>query len=247
MAAGGAVAVQANRIWLVSGATVTLNFLKKKSMPRTEPATAACKNLAVKSLPWTGRFWKQIPKRGSVVLSAPYRREPDGLALDVQGTILNVAPVSTEYLSLVISSVRKSTAFAGKMHGCSSGMCWDCRSVFRPGTRENAYLHQVMWLYQCQVMSWRSCQVIGRYPRQDLWRESGIRSCCVDIFFSYANVSVSACVTVSCHVMQPYRQVVTLSVSGLSGFVAVSTSGYLTVSGVRSCVDFCVRLCEGIC
>jgi hypothetical protein len=53
------------------------------------------------------------------------------------------------------------------------------------------------------------------------------------------NVSVSGCVTVSCHVMQPYTQVVTLSVSRLSGFVAVSTSGYLTVSGVRSCVDFC--------
>jgi hypothetical protein len=44
------VAEQANRIWLVSGATVILNFLKK-SMLRMGPATAACKNLAVKSLP----------------------------------------------------------------------------------------------------------------------------------------------------------------------------------------------------
>ncbi len=50
LAAGGAVAVQANRIWLVSGATVILNFLKK-SLPRMGPATAACKKLAVKSLP----------------------------------------------------------------------------------------------------------------------------------------------------------------------------------------------------
>jgi hypothetical protein len=46
----GAVAIQANSTWLVSGATVIQNFLKK-SMPRKEPATAACKNLAVKSLP----------------------------------------------------------------------------------------------------------------------------------------------------------------------------------------------------
>jgi hypothetical protein len=43
-------AEQANRIWLVSGATVILKFLKK-SMLRMGPATAACKNLAVKSLP----------------------------------------------------------------------------------------------------------------------------------------------------------------------------------------------------
>jgi hypothetical protein len=46
--AGEAAAVQANRIWLISGATVTLNFLKK-SMPRMGPATAACKKLDVKS------------------------------------------------------------------------------------------------------------------------------------------------------------------------------------------------------
>jgi hypothetical protein len=48
LAAGGAIAIQANRIWLVSGATVIFNFLKIP-MPRTEPATAASK--AVKSLP----------------------------------------------------------------------------------------------------------------------------------------------------------------------------------------------------
>jgi hypothetical protein len=49
--AGEAAAVQANCIWLIAGATVTLNFLKK-SMPRMGPATAACKKLDVKSLPW---------------------------------------------------------------------------------------------------------------------------------------------------------------------------------------------------
>ncbi len=45
---GEAAAVQANCIWLMSGATVTLIFLKK-SMPRMGPATAACKKVDVKS------------------------------------------------------------------------------------------------------------------------------------------------------------------------------------------------------
>jgi hypothetical protein len=45
-----AAAVHANCIWLISGTTVTLNFLKK-SMPTMGPATVACKKLAVKSLP----------------------------------------------------------------------------------------------------------------------------------------------------------------------------------------------------
>jgi hypothetical protein len=48
---GEAAAVQANCTWLMSGETVTLNFLKK-SMPRMGPATAACRKLYVKSLPW---------------------------------------------------------------------------------------------------------------------------------------------------------------------------------------------------
>ncbi len=50
LGAGEAASVQANCIWLISGATVTLNFLKK-SMPSMGPATAACKKLDVKSLP----------------------------------------------------------------------------------------------------------------------------------------------------------------------------------------------------
>ncbi len=50
LAAVGAVAIQANSTRLVSDATVILNFLKK-SMPRMGPAKAACKKLAVKSLP----------------------------------------------------------------------------------------------------------------------------------------------------------------------------------------------------
>jgi hypothetical protein len=37
--AGEAAVVQANWLWLISGAKVTLNFLKK-SMPKMGPATA---------------------------------------------------------------------------------------------------------------------------------------------------------------------------------------------------------------
>jgi hypothetical protein len=48
--AGEAAAVQVNCIWLISGTTVTLNFLKK-SMPRMGTATVACKKLDMKSLP----------------------------------------------------------------------------------------------------------------------------------------------------------------------------------------------------
>jgi hypothetical protein len=49
LGAGEATALQANCIWLISGGTVALNFLKK-SMPSMGPATAACKKLDVKSL-----------------------------------------------------------------------------------------------------------------------------------------------------------------------------------------------------
>jgi hypothetical protein len=47
--------------------------------------------------------------------SAPFKRGPDGLEFWLQGTMLKVAPVSTKYLSLVNSSVKKiKPAFAGK-------------------------------------------------------------------------------------------------------------------------------------
>jgi hypothetical protein len=67
LGADGAAAVQAKSIWLVSGATVTLNFLRK-SMPRMGPATAACKNCEEKSLPWNWTVFltNKIPKRGLV-------------------------------------------------------------------------------------------------------------------------------------------------------------------------------------
>jgi hypothetical protein len=48
--AGEAAAELANCIWLISGETMTLNFLKK-SMPRVGLATASCRKVDVKSLP----------------------------------------------------------------------------------------------------------------------------------------------------------------------------------------------------
>jgi hypothetical protein len=63
LGAGEAAAAQANCIWLMSGETVTLNFLKK-SMPRMGPATAACKKLDVKSLPWNWTDFLMKPQEG---------------------------------------------------------------------------------------------------------------------------------------------------------------------------------------
>jgi hypothetical protein len=105
---------QANCIWLMSGATVTLNFLKK-SMPRMGPVTAACKKLDVKSLPWNCKVFLMKHQEGIGCPSAPLRRGPDGLEFLLQGTILNVVPVSPKYLSFVNSSVKKiRPALTGK-------------------------------------------------------------------------------------------------------------------------------------
>jgi hypothetical protein len=57
------------------------------------------------------------PQEGMGCPSVPLRRGPNGVVLELKGTILSVAPVPTkyEYLSRVNSSVRKmSPAFAKK-------------------------------------------------------------------------------------------------------------------------------------
>jgi hypothetical protein len=65
------------------------------------PATAACKKLDVKSLPWNCTFILMNPQEGIGCTSAHLIRGPDGLELWLKGTMLKVAPVSTRYLSLV--------------------------------------------------------------------------------------------------------------------------------------------------
>ncbi len=90
--AGGATAVHANKIWLVSGATMILNF-HTNSMPRMGPATDACKKLDVNILPWNWTVLVMKLQEGICFLFALLRRGSDGLLLEEQGIMLNVAPV----------------------------------------------------------------------------------------------------------------------------------------------------------
>jgi hypothetical protein len=62
-AAAGATAAQEKITWLVSGATVILNFCKK-STPRMGPATAACKKREVKSFLWNWTAFMMKPQEG---------------------------------------------------------------------------------------------------------------------------------------------------------------------------------------
>ncbi len=78
-------------------------------------AAAACRKVDVKSLPWNCTVLLIKPQEGMGCPSAPLRRGPGGLKFLLQGTMLKVAPVSTKYLSLVNSSVKKiKPAFSGK-------------------------------------------------------------------------------------------------------------------------------------
>jgi hypothetical protein len=82
-------------------------------MPRTGPATAACKKMEVNILHWN--WTVLVMKEGTGFLFAPLRKEQDGLLLEEQGTMFNVAPVSAKNLSFVKSSVRKiKPSSAGK-------------------------------------------------------------------------------------------------------------------------------------
>ncbi len=107
--AGGAAAEQANCIWLISGETMTLNFLNK-SMPRMVPATAACRNVDVKSLlkPQEGMGWP----------SAPLRRAPVGLEYQI--------PIIGQFVSQ-----KNQASVCRKMHSRGSGMCGKSRRTER--------------------------------------------------------------------------------------------------------------------
>ncbi len=84
------------------------------------------------------------PPRGVLLPICPLQRGPDGLEFRLQGTMLKVAPVSTKYLSLVSSSMRKiSPALAGKCIavtvacvGSAANRKWfSGKLIFRPSTR----------------------------------------------------------------------------------------------------------------
>ncbi len=79
--AGWDAAVHANKIWLVSGATVILNF-RRKSMPKIGPATAVCNKLQVNTLPSNFTVLVMKPQEGICFPFAPLRRGRDGLLLE---------------------------------------------------------------------------------------------------------------------------------------------------------------------
>jgi hypothetical protein len=94
----------------------------KKSMPRTGPATAAYKELDVKSLRWNCMVFFNETPRGDGLHICPLSRGPDGLEFWLQGTMLKVAPVSTKYLSFVFE--KNESCIGWEMHRRGSRMCW---------------------------------------------------------------------------------------------------------------------------
>ncbi len=157
-----AAAVQANCIWLISGATVTLNFLKK-SMSRMRLATAAWKKLDVKSLPWHCTVFLMKPQERIGCPSAPLSRGPDGLEFLLQGTMLKVAPVSTKYLSFVSSSVRKmSPALAGKCIAVTMA-CAGLAAELKMVRRQTSFMTKHRVKNTCEPY-WRSnCEICTRH------------------------------------------------------------------------------------
>ncbi len=79
-AVAGAATVQEKLTWLVSGATLILNFCKK-TIPRMGPTTVACKKCEVKSFPenWTVFMMKSQEEMDEPF--APLSRGPDGFQL----------------------------------------------------------------------------------------------------------------------------------------------------------------------
>jgi hypothetical protein len=108
------------------------------------------------------------PQEGMGCPSAPLRRGPDGLEVEVQGIMLKVAPVSTKNLSLVNSSVSKiSPALAGKCIAVAvacAGMAAEPEKIQRHFSFPKKYKVQ----YTC-VLCWsNSCETCTRH-----WQGSG--------------------------------------------------------------------------
>ncbi len=151
---GEAAAEQVNCIWLISGETVTLNFIKK-SMPRM----GLGRKVAVKSLPWNCTVFLMKPQEGIGCLSAPLRRGPDGLEFWQQGTMLSVPPVSTKYLSFVNSYVRKiNPALAGKciaMAVACVGLAAEPKMVQRQASFQTKHRAE----HTCEPYGHNNCEV----------------------------------------------------------------------------------------
>jgi hypothetical protein len=122
-----AVRVQANCTWLVSGETVTLNFLKK-SMPRMGPATAACKKLATKNLPWNCTVFFNETPRGDWLPICPFEKGTRWAGIfETRDNAqccpsINQVPVICQFVSQ-----ENETSICGEVHGRGSGMCMSIR------------------------------------------------------------------------------------------------------------------------
>ncbi len=131
------------------------------------PATAACKKLDVKSLPWNCTVFGMKPQEGMVCPSAPLSKGPDGLEFCLQGTMLKVAPVSTKYLSFVSSSVSKiSPALAGKRIAVAvacAGLAAKPKVVRRqtsfPTKHKVEHTCEPYWRSNCEICT-RHCPVL---------------------------------------------------------------------------------------
>jgi hypothetical protein len=126
------IVVQANRMWLVSGTTFTLNFLRKL-MPKMGPATPACKKLEVKVCLEIGQFFGLIPKRGRVVICSFKKSAMAGVCSERD----NAQSCSGVHQESVISQFickENQSSIGREMHCCGSGLCWNGRQTRKDST-----------------------------------------------------------------------------------------------------------------
>ncbi len=151
---------------------MTLNFLKVNAQNRTGHSglqKGCCKKLALE----LHSFFNETP-RGDRLPICPFERGPDGLEFWLQGTMLNVAPVSTKYLSFVYSFLRKiNPAFAGKCIAAAVA-CVGLAAESKVIWRQASFLtkHRVertcepYWGSNCEIYT-RHCQ--GFEPHKSGW------------------------------------------------------------------------------
>jgi hypothetical protein len=132
--AGEAAAVQANCIWLISGTTVTLNFLKK-SMPRMGPAAAACKKLDVKNLPLNCTVFFSKSPRGDWLPICPFEKGTGRWAGILAArnnaqscSSINQIPVISQFIC-----EKNQTCIGWKMHSRGIGVCCEIYTHYCQG------------------------------------------------------------------------------------------------------------------
>jgi hypothetical protein len=89
------------------------------------------------------------PQEGIGNTFAPLRRGPVGLIFDAHGIMLNVAPMSTKYLSLVNSSVRKIYYYSNFLLGLIGFMYMH---IFKITSTDTDRRHVAGWLIHDQKL-----------------------------------------------------------------------------------------------